>query len=563
MNYGTFYGCLLRMSSVLWLALLLAGLQIRPAPRPESISQPGSIQGVVIRAGAAAFAARRELADARVELKPGNLYVMTGADGAFLFRNLQPGKYTISVIHERFVPQEDRQHGFTISGMTVDVAAGQAVKGIELPMTTAPMIAGTVFDPRGEPLATALVRAYRRKYTPIGSQLRILKKAMTNDAGEFRLFGLSFGEYFVSGGYSDRDRATAAGNTLLTANVSKPDDGYATVFYDGSDDLSRARPAVLAPGIEPGLVNIYLAGSARFKIRGQVLPVMTGIKIILAPKGGDLTDADSSTEPDARGAFEIRGVSPGSYLLLARGPDDAFMSDVVAVNVVDSDIDGVRLGLQQTISIAGGLSVEGRVAVKQPEMRIRLVRSTIEFDQKIEAPLAPDGEFILEHVAPNAEYDVVIDPLPPGLYVKRIESGQRPVLQGKSRLIPNERLKIVLDFAPVDLPVHGFRGRDDVPGAQVVLIPAPALRRRADRYFTGFTGKNGNLQFTAVPPGTYTAYAFERLERDAYYVLGYDAAANDRFANRSVFVIVEDDRPPKKPIELSVIPATETAGGLQ
>src|SRR4030095_13819928 len=116
----------------------------------------------------------------------------------------------------------------------------------------APVITGRVFDPHGEPLAAALVRAYLRQYTPYGTQLKIVKKGMTNDLGEFRLFGLNFGAYFVSAGYGDRERAAAVGKAQLSPNVSKADDGYATTFFDGADDISRALAVHLAPGFDTG-----------------------------------------------------------------------------------------------------------------------------------------------------------------------------------------------------------------------------------------------------------------------------------------------------------------------
>src|SRR5947209_4461943 len=91
LNRQRAHDCLLHMSSIFWLALWLAPFQVRPAPRPDATPSRGSIEGVVVRAGTAAAA--RQLGDARVELKPGNLPVLTGADGAFTFRNVAPGRY--------------------------------------------------------------------------------------------------------------------------------------------------------------------------------------------------------------------------------------------------------------------------------------------------------------------------------------------------------------------------------------------------------------------------------------------------------------------------------------
>src|SRR4029453_17785457 len=324
-------------------------------------------------------------------------------------------------------------------GLSVTVAAGQTVKDIVLPMTPAPVIVGKVIDPYGQPLAAALVRAYQRRYTPFGTQLKIVRNGMTNDTGEFRLSGLKFGEYFVSAGYGDRDRAAAIGKTQLSANISKADDGYATEFYDGAEDISRAKPARLAPGSDSGTLNIYLRDSARFKIRGQVLPLVSGTKIALAPKGSDLTQAGYTTQPNTKGTFEIRGVSPGSYVLLATAADGAVASDVIAINVTESDIDGLSLALEQTVSISGGMFLEGSPRENRPNLsglRVKLVRSSIEFDQTLDVPVGPDGSFTLDRVLPSGEYDIAVERLPSGTYVKSINSGGRNILSGKSRLAP-------------------------------------------------------------------------------------------------------------------------------
>src|SRR5262245_30553088 len=170
------------MVPIVWLILLLQGLQ---GVRPNPPAARGSIEGRVVRAGVAGAGAPQGLADARVELKPGNVSLSAGPGGAFTFRNLAPGRYTISFTRDGFVPQEDRKRGITTSGLIVTLAAGQILKDIALPMIPTPVIAGRVVDPQGEPLATALVSAYRRQFSPFGTQLKVVRKGMTNDLGEF------------------------------------------------------------------------------------------------------------------------------------------------------------------------------------------------------------------------------------------------------------------------------------------------------------------------------------------------------------------------------------------
>jgi hypothetical protein len=549
----------LHMSAILWLVIWLTGLQVRPAPNAGP--PRASIEGTVVRSGAVALAAPQELPDARVELKPGNRVVFTSARGAFTFRNLTPGRYTIYVTRDGFIPQEDRRRGITPSGLSITLGEGETVKDIVLPMIPAPVITGKVWGPDGAPLAAALVRAYLRQYTPYGSQLKVVRKGMTNDMGEFRLFGLNFGEYFVSAGYSDRDRVTAVGRAQLSVNVVKADEGYATLFYDGVEDISRAQATRLAPGSYTGALDIYLRDSARFKIRGNVLPPIIGTKILFAPKGSDLTDADYFTVPDANGTFEIRGISPGSYLLLATAGDGMMSSDVIAVHVTDSDIDGARLALEQTIPVIGEVSLEGSPRANLSGLRVKLMRSSTEFDHSIDASAGPDGSFTLEHVVPSAEYDIVVEPLPPGMYVKSLRSGGRDILSGKSRILSGQPLRIMLAAATDGLEVRVTGGSDPASGVQVVLIPAPSLRRRSDRYITGFSGQSGDLRLTGVPPGEYTAYAFEQIEQGAYYALANNPAAENRIRDRAVSVTIGQTG--MRGVQLKVITAAETAGGFQ
>src|SRR5262245_48832884 len=128
------------MFPILFLALWLAGLQARPTPRPNTGVARGSIEGVVVRVGAAA--ARPQISGAVVELKPANISVLSDANGAFSFRNVAAGSYTLSVTREGYIPQEDRRRGLTFSGLAITLPEGVALKNVELPMVPAPAISG-------------------------------------------------------------------------------------------------------------------------------------------------------------------------------------------------------------------------------------------------------------------------------------------------------------------------------------------------------------------------------------------------------------------------------------
>jgi hypothetical protein len=318
----------------------------------------------------------------------------------------------------------------------------------------------------------------------------------------------------------------------------------------------------LVPGSDPGTPALYLRDPARFKIHGQVVPAVPGTRVLFAPKGSDLSDPDYSIQPNAGGAFEIRGVSPGSYLLLATADNGALSSEVVPVTVANDDVDSVRLALAKTISISGGLSLENSPTLDVSKLHVKLRRSTTEFEQTIDARVNRDGTFKLEHVSLNPEYDIAVEQLPAGTYVKSVNPRALGLLQGKARVVADQKLEITLATPICVLDVHVTKRGSSAPGARVVLLPEPAMRRRADRYLTGRTDESGSLHLPAVPPGTYAVYAFEQLEPDGHYALAYSPAAENRLRVHSSIVIIDEvDR--KKSAELIIIPAEDTAGGLQ
>jgi hypothetical protein len=541
----------------LWLALALSGLQARGGSSTAAQNR-ASIEGVVVRAGSATVGAPQLLPAARVELNPGRLVGISNATGAFTFRNLPPGRYTISVSREGFVPQEDRRRGITSAGMSVPLAAGQALKDLVLPMVAAPALTGKVIDPFGQPAAAAVVRAYLRVYTPYGVQFRIVKTGMTDDLGEFRLFGLSYGQYLVAAAYGDRDRA-ALSPVRLSANVSKADEGYAAVFYDKADDISRAQFIRVAPDFDPGSLAFYFRETARFRIRGQVVPAGSGASIVLASQGETLATSEHRGQVSADGSFEVRGVSPGSYFLQAIGGDRA--SAVIPANVTDRDVVGLRLVLQPMLTLSGIMLLDNNVPTDLSGMHIKLILPAGGAEQALDIPLSGSNRsFAMEHVDPGQDYDIVIEPLPPGVYVKDMVAAGQSLLRGSARFAAGQTLLIVLSAAADGLRARVTRAGEAAAGAQVVLIPAEPLRRRSDRYYSAVTTETGDAVLTGVAPGLYTAYAFENIEPRAWFAFAFDPAVESRFQNRGVAVSIGGGN--AKAIELKLIPAVETIGVL-
>jgi hypothetical protein len=127
----------------------------------------------------------------------GAVAVNTDANGRFVITGVDAGDYRISAQREGFIRSEFGQRTPTGTGVTVKLTAGQLFNA-NIPMTPGSVISGRVITPDGDPALNAPVQAYTYQYANGERTLAQVANAETNDLGEYRLFGLEPGEYFVS-----------------------------------------------------------------------------------------------------------------------------------------------------------------------------------------------------------------------------------------------------------------------------------------------------------------------------------------------------------------------------
>jgi hypothetical protein len=547
------------MSAILWVFLVMAMFQVRGQVPPQSSSGRASISGVVVRAGAAP--GFQFMAKAVVELSPAGVFSTTDGKGRFNFRNVAPGYYMLIPRKDGFVPQQDTGRGLSEFGMAIKVGGEQVRSDVELVMIPAPAISGFVYHPNGEPLAAGVVQAYARRYTPFGPQVRAVKKVLTNDLGEYRLYWLNFGEYMVAAGYGERVRGSGLAGVRLTPNVSKADEGYATVFYGGTTNPGEARSIRLAPGIDAGTANIVLTDVPRVKVRGQLVAstaMPRDVQIAFVPAGSDLTGGgDYTVNAGTGGNFEITGVAPGAYVMFASG--SRMSSDVVSITVGNEDIERLRIPLHPMTAIKGLI---GPNLTSPSQMRVQFIRRSIEVDQKFETIPDQHGGFTID--VGVGHYDVFIEGLLSNEHIEEMRYAARDVLP-TGVLIAGDpsgdlEIEISASSASVEGRILNTPGRPG-GGARIVLVPERKLRHRPDRYFIGLADGTGAFQLNDVPTGEYTGYAFELIEPGAHFAFGYSATVNSRFAPYGAQVIVGGKG--TKTVDLRVVPAAESAGGFQ
>ena len=134
--------------------------------------------------------------------------------------------------------------------------ASQQIKGLKIRLTPLGVIAGRVVDADGDPVAGANVAALRYVYSDGKKELRNVDQVQTGGKGDFRLFGLGAGTFYLSATY-DRQ------------NSNGPPESVST-FYPNASDQGHAAPIQLRTGAQLGGFDIRLQSTSVYSVRFEL-----------------------------------------------------------------------------------------------------------------------------------------------------------------------------------------------------------------------------------------------------------------------------------------------------
>ncbi len=555
----------------LWFACPIIALAAFTAAAQEP--RPGSIEGIVVMMGS-----NEPVAGATVTLQPSldrlrenmpppgrsddlRRFTRTGPGGEFIFENVIPGRYQLIATRSGgYVPAEYGQRTPTGQGIPFELASGQKMTGIQLAMSATGSISGRVYDRDGEPLGRAQVQALQSVYKDGRRKLTIVQIVESNDRGEYRLFWLPPGRYYVSAkpdiatvpnlqgsnappagavritepsrvyNYEQAANPVIRKRTLKTGEVVE--ETNVPVFYPGVVDARSATPIAVTPGATAGGVDISVgAGLLPVRhIRGHVLD-NTGL-----PLAAIVSVYSRNREPlfnmlsvrsDSNGVFDLPGVLPGSYLLFVN-PAPKSGQGSASIEVGEKDVNNVTVATTALYSISGRFIIEGQAGnssdpilgrlsvgrlIRDPEMP-----NMIPTGPNFASPPQPDGSFQLGGVPPG-DFRISLRGMPGNAYIKSIKLGNVDVLdQGLHIEGPPDRLlEIVIGAnagtvqgSVVDSRQQTLRNRT------VVLVPEPRLRHRTDLYQTAATDSSGQFVMRGVTPGNYKLFAWDDVETGAW-----------------------------------------------
>jgi hypothetical protein len=431
------------------------------APRDAVItptSGTASISGIVVNDEERPQPVRRAIVTlVGDELRPSRGAV-TDDDGRFAIGNLPAGRFTLTVSRASYVTSVYGAKRPGRPGTPIVVADGAKLESLTVRLWRGAVVSGVVRDVSGAALSGIPVRAIPAKAPGAGSLTSLSNNgARTNEAGEFRIFGLEPGTYVVSADPASgasrmialreaevdaifealKRRSTTPASPEPAMPATPPID-FAPIFYPGVIAVAQATPLALSAGKEISGLDITLQRVQRSVVSGRVMrsdgTPAAGAAIQLSgeqPPGpfapGVAQYLNSSAGPD--GTFRIAQVAPGNYTLMARapaappppsqpglvtpGPIGPQLWASTSLSVANADVVGLTLTVEPGFTVTGRVVFQSdankppanpalRVGMWPPEVFALKPGSPIESIAAVGmANVNPDGTFAIQNLAPG------------------------------------------------------------------------------------------------------------------------------------------------------------------
>lgn len=391
---------------------------------------------------------------------------LTDDQGRFSFSGLPAGRYTLTAFKAGMInmPYGAKRPGRP--GTPIQLAEGEHLQRLNIAMPRGSVLTGIVVDENGEPATGVPVRALRSTMQSGERTWQMAGQGMTDDRGIYRIFQLQPGDYIVnavpanatsvvvsmlgapppppppppaaSGAsvsmivsgtgttaagevqariFEVQQMVSAMGQPVASAFGQPPSTAHAPVYYPGSTSAASALVMTLRAGEERAGVDFQLQLVPTTRLGGIVtsqagaLPPTT--QVALATRQGGATPTNiptnmSMSRVDPQGRFTFNGVTPGEYVLQARGvaePGGALWAST-DVAVTGQPLPDIVLTLQAGMTVSGRVEAEGAAssAFDPSNVRVLLMNrgaQTFQIGGTQPAQVDSSGRFTINGVLPG------------------------------------------------------------------------------------------------------------------------------------------------------------------
>lgn len=349
----------------------------------------------------------------------------TDDTGRFSFAQLTAGDFTLSASKAGYLDSTygQKRPGSGRAGTPIQLAEGQKLDRVSLPIARGGVITGLILDDAGDPAFGVNVRALRYSMQRGERALQPAGSAQTDDRGVYRITSLLPGEYVVMAVPREADPQVGEKMAMEAVATEKMKAVVATGTNreQAIGDIQKMLDQMSAPTADPakepasGLAAVYFPGTTtgpsatvvpldiseektNVDLQLQIVPLTRITGVVTSPDGAippgtqvlllDSTQAlpgssPRSARPGPDGKFTFVGVQQGQYTVAARsgggamittgpgggggmGPSAATKFFEAAPNnqlwaMTDVFADG-RNPASVTLNLQPGLSVSGKLA---------------------------------------------------------------------------------------------------------------------------------------------------------------------------------------------------------
>jgi hypothetical protein len=482
----------------------------------------------------------------------------TDEEGRFDLQDVPVGTYTLQISKSGFVTST---FGPKPGAEQFSLSPGQHVKVDDLRLVRAGAVSGRILDAFGEPIADVAVTAWRVQFlTPAQRRVVSTRSFRTNDLGEFRVYGLQPGQYFIS--------ASRTADALIALPT----------FYPGTGSAAEATAVDLKGGQDVTGIQIQLTRVAYGQVTGTVTtstarPYDSAVVWLIPARADDALFSNGlMATTDAQGQFRIVNVSPGTYSVevfsrawtekvaktgsASAGPP----GDVgnAPVTVTPGSTQDVSVQTSRGFRVRGRVIVDGDGAAAGSSARFRVAalpaRTAISaMSVPAVADVGPDGSFVLEGVygdriirlqsAAGGNVPPPPPPPPPPSSSTQAPLPAPPGAAGRGPATVSTLLRVM--WRGNDVTDQGIALTADIDGLEVHVTSQPSrvegravtaagealgpytavvfsvdrnewMRPHARKYTTVESKAGGTFVLTGLPAGNYLAALLSDATRDRW-----------------------------------------------
>ena len=461
----------------------------------------------------------------------GSRNTMTDAEGRFTVGGLPAGRYNIMFTKSGFVQAQYGQKRPNQPGRSIELAEGQKIDRVDAALMRGGVIAGRVFDEYGEPVVDARVQVMQHRW--VNGRRRLVnmgRMGQSNDRGEFRVWGLPSGDFFVSAVATERQMFMDAASA---ANDTSESTGYAPTYYPGTAISEEAQRVTLTPGQEVGGIDFQLVTTRTVRVSGTALlsdgRPMSNANVMLfaraAIEGGMMSPQGGST--DASGGFTIPGVTPGEYILQARvnpGRDRGAADMEIAampLNVGGDDMKNVMLVASRGVRVSGRITFDAPAPPGALEnLRVFFPPAENEFMMMGGAgsgEVTAQGTFEVRGVFGKRR--VALSGLPAGWALKAVRIGGADVVDTGYEFAKENVTNVEFVVTNQVSSLNGtVAAGEDSPVADYVVVAfstdEAAWQQGSRRLGIARPDQKGTYSFRGLPPGSYYVLALDSMPEE-------------------------------------------------